>query len=78
MNFPVYDDSKSGGTNKFTQVRKIVGKHQVLKRDLISELGYKKEYVNINPVTGHINIKVSQAATQAATQSSTRLPNSIK
>lgn len=55
----MYDDSKSGGTRKFTQVRKIIGNKQDFKKDVIEELGFKMEDVVINPVTLHLIIKVS-------------------
>lgn len=60
-NLPVYEDAKSGGTRKFTQIRKVVGNGQHLKRDIIQELGFKKDDVSVNPVTLHVIVKVSNA-----------------
>lgn len=59
-NLAVYDSAKSGGTNKFTQVKKISGNAQDLKKDVIAELGFKKDEVAVNPVTGHLIIKVKK------------------
>lgn len=55
----VYHDARSGGTRKETIIKKIVGSHKDLKKDILSELEFKKDDVSINPVTGHIMIKVS-------------------
>lgn len=55
----VYEEARSGGTRKETVIRKIVGSNQDLKKDILAELKFKKDDVNINPVTGHIKIKVS-------------------
>lgn len=57
-NICVYNDVKSGGTRKFTIIRKIEGNAQDLKQDLINELRFKKDDVNVNPVTGNVHIKV--------------------
>lgn len=55
---PVYELRKGGGTLKLTRVRKIDGEREALKKQLERELVPKPEYVKINPVTGHIVIKV--------------------
>lgn len=60
---PVYADVRSGGTRKETVIRKIAGNTQDLKKDILDELKFKKDHVNINPVTGHIRIKVSSGGT---------------
>lgn len=39
-------------------VKKIVGDLHALKNDITTELGFTKDSVKINPVTGHIKIKV--------------------
>lgn len=57
-NISVYNDKRSGGTRKETTIKKVVGNAQHLKRDLIDELKFKKDDVNVNPVTGHVKIKV--------------------
>lgn len=59
LNLPVYNEARSGGTRKETVIRKIVGSAQNMKKEIIEELKFKKDDVNINPVTGHIRIKVS-------------------
>ncbi|KUI66036.1 54S ribosomal protein img2, mitochondrial [Cytospora mali] len=56
-NFSVYNDTRSGGSKKQTVVKKIVGDAQALRNDITSELGFTKDCVKINPVTGHIKIK---------------------
>lgn len=56
---PVYELRKGGGTLKLTRVRKIAGEKDVLKKQLEKVLVPKPEYVRINPLTGHIIIKVS-------------------
>lgn len=57
-NLSVYNEVKSGGTRKFTIIQKIEGDRQDLKKDIIAELKFKKDDVNVNPVTGHVTIKV--------------------
>lgn len=54
----VYNDTRSGGTRKETTIKKIVGSAQDLKKDLMDEMKFKKDDVNVNPVTGHVKIKV--------------------
>ncbi|KAJ4387390.1 54S ribosomal protein img2, mitochondrial [Gnomoniopsis smithogilvyi] len=56
-NVSVYNDKRSGGTRKETTIKKIQGNAQDLKKDLINEMKFKKEDVNVNPVTGHVKIK---------------------
>lgn len=55
---PVYELRKGGGTLKLTKVRKIGGEREVLKMQLEKSLMPKPEYVKINPLTGHVVIKV--------------------
>lgn len=57
-NLPVYYDVRSGGTRKTTRIRKIVGNAQDLKKDLIEDFKFKKDDVSVNPVTGHVVVKV--------------------
>ncbi|KAI3395652.1 hypothetical protein diail_1017 [Diaporthe ilicicola] len=54
----VYNDARAGGTKKQTVVKKIVGDARALKHEIVEELHFPKEDVIINPVTGHIKIKV--------------------
>ncbi|EON98433.1 putative mitochondrial large ribosomal subunit protein [Phaeoacremonium minimum UCRPA7] len=56
-NLSVYNLAKSGGTQKLTTVKKIAGDARALRREMVAELGFPMEEVNINPVTGHINVK---------------------
>lgn len=47
-------------------IKKIVGDVHALKSDITTELGFTKDSVKINPVTGHVKIKVgSTLATPA-------------
>ena len=55
---PVYQLAKSGGNLKLTRVRKLGGEVETLRKQLESTLSPKPEYVKINPLTGHIMIKV--------------------
>jgi len=55
---PVYQLAKSGGNLKLTRVRKLGGELETLRKQLESTLSPKPEYVKINPLTGHIMIKV--------------------
>lgn len=55
---PTYELAKGGGNLKLTRVRRLAGEREVLKKDLEAYLMPKPEYVKINPVTGHIVVKV--------------------
>lgn len=68
-NLPVYQDAKRGGNLKITQLRKISGDAQALKRNLATELSLQPEQIRLNPVTGHIEIIVSWAPDEPAFQS---------
>lgn len=57
-NLSVYNDTRSGGSKKETVIKKIVGDIHALKSEITSELGFPRDTVKINPVTGHIKIKV--------------------
>ena len=67
-NLSVYNLAKSGGTQKLTTIKKIAGDARALRREMVAELGFPAEQVNINPVTGHINVKVRMEALAAAEQ----------
>lgn len=54
----VYNDARAGGTKKQTVVKKIVGDARALRDELAEELHFPVDDVKINPVTGHIKIKV--------------------
>lgn len=55
---PVYQLAKSGGNLKLTKVRKLSGDIEVLRKELEETLTPKPQYVQINPLTNHIMIKV--------------------
>lgn len=57
----VYNDARAGGTRKQTVVKKIVGDARALRDELAEELKFPVDDVKINPVTGHIKIKVRSA-----------------
>lgn len=57
----VYNDARAGGTKKQTVVKKIVGDARALRDEIAEELQFPKDDVKINPVTGHIKIKVGRA-----------------
>lgn len=57
-NLSVYNDARAGGTKKQTVIKKIVGDARALRDEIAEELQFPKDDVKINPVTGHIKIKV--------------------
>lgn len=57
-NLSVYNDARAGGTKKQTVIKKIVGDSRALRDEIVEELQFPKDDVKINPVTGHIKIKV--------------------
>lgn len=58
-NLPVYQLAKRGGNLKQTRLRKIEGEGAQLLRQLELQLDPKPEWIRINPINGHINMKVS-------------------
>ncbi|KAJ9144631.1 hypothetical protein NKR23_g5847 [Pleurostoma richardsiae] len=56
-NLAVYQDARSGGTNKFTLIRKVGGDARALRQALLEELPFADGDVRLNPVTGHISVK---------------------
>ena len=58
---PVYEIAKAGGNLKLTRVRKLAGNRENLKKELEAYLMPKPAYVKINPVTGHVIVKVGLA-----------------
>lgn len=58
---PVYQEKKAGGTKKLTVIRKVQGNAQDLKTHILNDFEFKKNDVNVNPVTGHLEIKVGGA-----------------
>lgn len=56
---PVYQDSKRGGNLHQTLIRKISGDARVLREDIREHLGLQEKDVVVNPVTGHVVVKVS-------------------
>ncbi|OCL11944.1 hypothetical protein AOQ84DRAFT_228547 [Glonium stellatum] len=55
---PVYQDSKRGGNLHQTLIRKITGDARVLSDDIRQHLGLRDKDVVVNPVTGHVVVKV--------------------
>jgi large subunit ribosomal protein L49 len=66
---PVYQLAKSGGNLKLTKVRKLSGDIEVLRKELEETLTPKPQYVQINPLTNHIMIKVCYLRVQRYTKS---------
>lgn len=58
-NLPVYQLAKAGGNLRMTRVRKIGGDAEALRGQLERFLEPRPEYVRINPVNGHVEMKVS-------------------
>lgn len=58
MQLPVYKYTKAGGNLKLTRLRKIDGDLQALRRDLMEAMKLEEKECRINPLTGHIFIKV--------------------
>lgn len=56
---PVYQDSKRGGNLHQTLIRKISGDARALREDIREHLGLQDKDVVVNPVTGHVVVKVS-------------------
>lgn len=57
-NLPVYHLTKDGGNNKQTRVRKVEGQISRLKAQLEEVLVPVPEWIRINPVNQHIEMKV--------------------
>lgn len=57
---PVYQYTKSGGNLKMTRVRRLKGEIETLRKQLEGTLRPKPEYVTINSLNGHIQIKVGK------------------
>ena len=55
---PVYQDSKRGGNLHQTLIRKISGDARALREDIREHLGLQDKDVVVNPVTGHVVVKV--------------------
>jgi large subunit ribosomal protein L49 len=62
---PVYQLAKSGGNLKLTKVRKLSGDIEILRKELEETLTPKPQYVQINPLTNHIMIKVGHSEVEA-------------
>ncbi|KAI9653698.1 MAG: hypothetical protein M1831_005726 [Alyxoria varia] len=54
---PVYELTKAGGSLKQTRVRKIDGEVQKLKEGLEEVLAPKPEWIRVNPVNRHVEMK---------------------
>lgn len=58
-NLPVYQLAKAGGNLRMTRVRKVGGDAEALRGQLERFLEPRPEYVRINPINGHVEMKVS-------------------
>ena len=57
-NLPIYQLTKAGGNLRMTRVRKIGGDTEVFRQQLQEFLQPTPEYVRINPINGHVEMKV--------------------
>lgn len=57
-NLPVYQLRKRGGNLKQTRVRKIEGEGAELVRQLEDRLDPKPQWIRVNPLNGHVEMKV--------------------
>ena len=55
---PVYLRIQAGGSKRTTLIRRIDGDALALKADVQEALGVDKADVSLNPVTGHVVVKV--------------------
>lgn len=63
-NLPIYVMRKRGGNLVFTNVRKIEGDSYGLQLDLVEALAVPPDTVVVNPVNGHVAVKVSAVLLQ--------------
>lgn len=59
---PVYHLAKRGGNKKLTQIKKVQGDGQALRRDLAQFLGLEVKEVRVKVPTGHLEVDVSSFA----------------
>lgn len=71
-NLPIYQDCKRGGNFKVTHLKKVAGNAQLLKLGLAAELSLKPDQIRVNPVTGHIEIRVSRPHSRSSPTSTRR------
>ncbi|KAK3348547.1 mitochondrial large subunit ribosomal protein-domain-containing protein [Neurospora tetraspora] len=53
---PVYHLAKRGGNKKLTQIKKVQGDGQALRRDLAQFLGLEEKLVRVKVPTGHLEV----------------------
>ncbi|KAK3951354.1 mitochondrial large subunit ribosomal protein-domain-containing protein [Pseudoneurospora amorphoporcata] len=53
---PVYHLAKRGGNKKLTQIKKVQGDGQALRRDLAQFLGLEEKAVRVKVPTGHLEV----------------------
>ena len=56
-NLPVYQEAKRGGNLKQTRIRKIEGDGQELVKQLDERLEPRPEWIRLNPVNQHVEMK---------------------
>lgn len=54
---PIYHDWKRGGNLKLTTIRKIDGRPETLRDDLMGLLRLQREDAVVNGITGHVVLK---------------------
>ena len=58
----MYHLAKRGGNKKLTQIKKVQGDGQALRRDLAQFLGLDVKEVRVKVPTGHVEVDVSTTA----------------
>ncbi|KAK3400434.1 mitochondrial large subunit ribosomal protein-domain-containing protein [Sordaria brevicollis] len=53
---PVYQLAKRGGNKKLTQIKKVQGDGQAMRRDLAKFLGVEEKEVRVKVPTGHLEV----------------------
>lgn len=57
-NYPVYPRTKAAGQSKFTLIKHVDGDKRAFIQDLVEGTGIPRENVVLQPVTGHVQVKV--------------------
>lgn len=57
-NWPVYTVTKAAGQSKFTVIKRVEGDKKAFVQDLVEATGIPREEVILQPVTGHVQVKV--------------------
>lgn len=61
-NYPVYPKTKAAGQSKFTLIKHVEGDKRAFIQDLCEGTGLSREDIVLQPVTGHVQIKVRASA----------------